>query len=279
MSGRDRADPGEREAPSAPPQPVRLAARLGLVARALFYLLLAGLALQLALGTGAAGRSTQANANGAFSQVARAPLGLVLLAGAAAGFAAFAGVRLYGAIRDRRHGGWRRLSTAGQGLIYLGMASVTLSFVLGRRAAGSEEQQRSTVARVIGLPFGRLLLVAAGLVVLAMCVWQLLVAARGDFAESLREHAMHPLVHRLTLLTARVGIPARGLAIAPVGVFLVVAGVRSDPREAKGLDALLIESCGTVTGRTLVVLAAAGFAVFAVYSLLEARYRQVASGA
>jgi len=89
---------------------------------------------------------------------------------------------------------------------------------------------------------------------------------------------MHPLVHRLTLLTAWVGIPARGLAIAPVGVLLVVAGVRSDPREGKGLDALLIESCGTVIGRTLVVLAAAGFAVFAVYSLLEACYRQVASG-
>jgi hypothetical protein len=32
-------------------------------------------------------------------------------------------------------------------------------------------------------------------------------------------------------------------------------------------------------GRVLVVLAAAGFAVFAVYSVLEARYREVASGA
>jgi len=266
------------EAPSSPPRSLRLAARLGLVARALFYLLLAGLALRLALGTGLAGGSSQANANGALTQVGQAPLGIALLAGAAVGFVAFAAVRVYGAVTDRRHGGWRRLSTAGQGLIYLGMASVTMSFVLGRHAAGSEEQQRSTVAGVIGLPFGRALLVAAGLVVLAMCAWQLLVAARGDFADSLREHAMHPLVRRLTLLTARVGIPARGLAVAPVGVFLVVAGIRSDPRQARGLDALLLESSRTAAGRALVVLAAAGFAVFAVYSLLEARYRQVASG-
>jgi hypothetical protein len=32
-------------------------------------------------------------------------------------------------------------------------------------------------------------------------------------------------------------------------------------------------------GRVLVLLAAAGFVVFAVYSLLEARYRELASGA
>jgi Domain of Unknown Function (DUF1206) len=65
----------------------------------------------------------------------------------------------------------------------------------------------------------------------------------------------------------------------PVGVFLVVAAVRADPDQAKGLDALLLDASRNGLGRALVVLAALGFAVFAVYSLLEARYRQVASGA
>ena len=158
------------------------------------------------------------------------------------------------------------------------MTWVTASFLLGRHEAGSEQQQRSTAGRVIALPYGRALLVAAGLVVLAMCAWQLLVAARGDFTDSPREHAMSPRVRRLTLLTARVGIPARGLAVAPVGVFLVIAGIRSDPEQAKGMDALLLESSRTTAGRALVALAAAGFVVFAVYSLLEARYRQVSDG-
>jgi Domain of Unknown Function (DUF1206) len=262
----------------SPPRTLRLAARLGLVARALFYLLLAGLALQLVLGVGPAGRSRQANANGALTQVAQAPLGFALLLGAALGFAAFAVVRLYGAVTDGEHGRWRRLSTAGQALIYVGMTWVTLTFLLGRRTAGSEEQQRSAAGRVIALPFGRALLVAAGLAVLGMCAWQMVVAARGDFADSLRERAMKPLVRRVTLVTARIGIPARGLAIAPIGVFLVVAGIRSDPQEAKGLDALLLQSSHSAAGRVLVALAAAGFLVFAVYSLLEARYRQVSSG-
>ena len=74
-------------------------------------------------------------------------------------------------------------------------------------------------------------------------------------------------------------IPARALAVAPVGLFLLVAAVRADPEQAKGLDALLLEASHNPVGRVLVVLAAAGFVVFAVYSVLEARYREVSSGA
>ena len=266
---------GGGEPAPRPPRALRLAARAGLVARGLFYLLLAGLVLNL-LRVGSGGG--QANANGALTQVARAPVGFGLLTAAALGFAAFGAVRIAGAVTDHRRGRWRRLSTAGQGVIYLGMAAVTASFVLGRRATGSEQQQRSTAATIIGLPFGRVLLAGVGLAVLTMCGWQLVVAARGDFADSLSDEKMSPATRRFVDVTARVGIPARALAVVPVGVFLVVAGARADPGQAKGLDALLLDASRGTAGRAVVVLAAAGFAVFAVYSLLEARYRQVASG-
>lgn len=266
----------DRDHDARPPKPLRLLARLGLVARAFFYALLAGLALNV-LRAGSSGG--QANANGALSGVAQAPLGFALLAGAVVGFTAYAGVRVAGAISDHRHGRLRRLSTAGQGLLYLGMAGVTASYLLGRRAAGSEQQQHSTAAGVLGLPFGRALLALLGVVVLAMCGWQLIVTARGDFADTLSEKQMSLFARRLVLLTARIGIPARALAVVPVGVFLVVAGLHADPGQAKGLDALLLEASRSGVGRALVVLAALGFLVFAVYSLLEARYRQVASGA
>ncbi len=258
------------------PRVVRGVARLGLVARAVFYLLLAGLAVNLLLG---ARGGEQTNANGALSQVAAAPVGLALLAGAALGFAVFGVVRVAAAVRDHRLGRLRRTSTAGQGLLYVAMAAGTAAFVLGSRSTGSEQQQRDTATRLIALPFGRVLLAAAGVVVLAMCAWQVVVAVRGHFADSLSDERMGEGARRATLLTARIGIPARAAAVAPVGVFLVVAALRADPREAKGLDALLLEASGTPVGRLLVGLAAAGFVVFAVYSLLEARYRQVSSGA
>jgi hypothetical protein len=278
-AGRD----GEGPAPHAP-QAVRGVARLGLVARAGFYLVLAGLAVNLLVGVsngqgqGGQGQGGQANANGALTQVVRAPVGFVLLAGAALGFAVFGVVRIVGAVRDHRHGRLRRVSTAGQGVVYLGMAAATTSFLLGSSATGSEQQQRSTVARVIGLPLGRALLAGVGLVVLAMCAWQVVVAVRGHFTDGLQDEEMGERARVATLLTARIGIPARALAIAPVGLFLLVAAARADPEQAKGLDALLLEASRNPVGRVLVVLAAAGFVVFAVYSLLEARYRQVSAG-
>jgi hypothetical protein len=302
---KDRAVRDAEDAVRHPPRAVRGVARLGLVARAAFYLLLAGLAVNLLVGvtgdqggqgggqgtgqgtgqaTGqgsgqAAGQSGgQANANGALTQVAHAPVGFLLIAGAALGFAVFGVVRIVGAINDHRHGRLRRLSTAGQGLLYLAMGGATTSFLLGSRATGSEQQQRSTAAKVIALPFGRALLAVVGLVVLGMCVWQVVVAVRGHFADGLKHEEMGERARRVTQVTARIGIPARALAIAPVGLFLLVAAVRADPQQAKGLDALLLDASRNPVGRVLVVLAAAGFVVFAVYSLLEARYRRVSSG-
>ena len=194
---------------------VKRAARAGLVGRGVFYLLLAGLAFSLLLRP--RGRGPQANANGALTQVATNPIGLVLLAAAAAGFAAFAALRLAAAVTDDRQGRLRRASTAGQGLVYLGLAAATVTFLLGQHSTGSEQQQRHTAATVLGWPGGRLLLAVAGLVVLSVCCWQLIVAAKGHFADTLHTEQMSPRLSRMIRLLARVGIPARALAFTPGG--------------------------------------------------------------
>lgn len=256
---------------------LRSSARLGLVGRGVLYLLLAGLALNLVIGP--SGAEEQANSNGALRTVGQTPLGAVLLLGAAVGFAAYAVARVVGAATDGERGRLRRLSTAGQGLAYLGLAWTAGSFLLGQEDAGSEQQQEQTAGAVLGLPGGRVLVVAAGLVVLGVCAWQLTVAGSGRFADSLRSEQMSRPVRMLVWLVARVGIAARALAYAPVGVFLVLAGLRSSAEQAGGLDAFLLTLTDTGWGRLAVVLVAAGFAVFAVYSLLEARYRDVAAGA
>ena len=255
---------------------LQMAARVGLVSRGVFYLLLAGLALGLVLAPG--DRAPQANANGALTEVARRPVGLVLLVAAALGFLAFGLIRLGGAATDDRVGRLRRLSTAGQGVVYVALAGITTSFLLGSRATGSEQQQQRTTSSVLALPGGRVLLALAGLVLLAVCSWQLTVAAKGHYADGLHDEQMGPGAARLLHATARIGIPARALAFLPVGGFLVLAAVRADPREAKGLDALLLDLMGTGWGRWVVALVAAGFVVFAGYTFLEARYRRVSAG-
>jgi len=255
---------------------VRVIARGGLLGRGLFYLLLAALAINVA--SGHSRRGAQANANGALVQVARTSAGLILLAAVALGFAAFGVIRLAGAYGDRQHGRLRRLSTAGQAVLYLLMAAGTVSFLLGRHSTGSEQQQRSATADVLGLPAGRVLVAVIGLVVLAICGWQLRVGIRGYYADSLNTDRMPAPIRRATHLLATVGILARALAFAPIGVLLLLAAARAAPHQAKGLDGLLADLARTGWGRMLIWLVAAGFVTFAGYTFLEARYRRVDAG-
>jgi hypothetical protein len=251
------------------------AARIGLVGRGVFYLLLTALTVHL-LVEPSSGR--QANANGALATVARNPAGLALLVAAAIGFACFGLARIVGAVADRRQSRGRRLTTAGQGLTYFGMCAVTVRFVAGQGGTGSEQSQQTATSSLLHLPAGRLLVGAIGLVVLAVCSWQLVVAARGHFADTLQTEQMSGRLRRVVRWTGRIGIPARALTILPIGLFLVVAALTADPTDARGLDGYLSALIGHPAGKALVALIAAGFTVFALYTFFEARYRQVSSG-
>jgi hypothetical protein len=255
---------------------LRASARFGLIARAVLYLLLAYLAAVLAGGWGLHGK--QVNGNGALRTIAGTPLGVLALGGAALGFAAFGLARLAGAYGDRSAGRPRRLTTAGQGLGYLVMAAVTATFVLGRRSVGSEQQQVSTTMRVLEAPGGRLVLAAVGVTALAICAWQVWIGLHGGFTDSLRTTDMGPRMRRAARWVGAVGIVARAAAVAPLGFLLVVAAAQARPGAAKGLDELLMSLDRSSGGNAVIWMVALGFLVFALYSLLEARYREVHAG-
>ena len=251
-------------------------ARVGLLSRALLYLLLAYLAAAVAGGWGGGG--AQANANGALSTVAVTPPGLVALVGAAAGFAAFALIRLAGAYGDGQVAGPRRVTTAGQALFYLAMSATTVSYLMGRRSTGSSEQEDSTVIALVSTPVGRVLLAATGVVVVCVCLWQARLALQGGFADSLHTRAMRDDVLAATRVTGGIGILARAAAILPIGALMVVASVQARPGAAKDLDELLMALAREPVGHALVWAVSAGFLVFALYSFLEVPYRRVHAG-
>ena len=255
---------------------LRAAARLGLVSRGLFYLLLAYLAAALAAGHSV--RGSQVNANGALRAVSATPLGLVALGAAAVGFAAFGLIRLVGAYGDASTGRFRRLTTAGQAFFYLVMAATTAVFLLGRHTTGSAQQQDSTTAALLQHPVGRAALLGVGVGVVVVCGWQTWIALRGGFSDSLATGDAAPAMRRTITWVGTVGILARAAVAAPIGVLMVLAAVRSQAGDAKDLDQLLAGLNHSTAGHALVWVTAAGFVVFAVYSLLEARYRTVHAG-
>lgn len=251
-----------------------LVARGGLLARAGFYLLLAYLVVRVVVSAS----GPPANASGALRTVSATPLGAIPVALAAVGFVGLGLARLLGAVRDRASSRTSRVTTSLQGVFYLGLSEVPASFALGSRSTGTEHQQRATTAKVLMLPAGRSLVIVVGVVLVVVCGWQVVTALRSGFTDSLDIKRAPRAVRLLVRVTGKAGIVLRALVFLPIGVFLVAAGIRFDPNSAKGLDATLRGLAHDPAGRLVLLLVAAAFTVFAVYTVLEVRYRDVDAG-
>lgn len=250
-------------------------ARFGLVARSVFYCMLVYLVIQLAV-DGAGGR--QANANGALSAITSTPGGLAAVAATAAGFLAFGLTRVWGAWRDKRPSSWRRLTTLLQGVFYVVLTWVPLSYAWGKHSTGSEQQQHKTASGILHLPGGSVLLFGLGLIVIGVCVNQIWTGVDQDYRDGMDTDKSPRWVTALVGWSGTIGIPARAIVFLPVGIFFLISAVQADPRHADGLDRELAALAQHAWGMALLALVALGLAVFALYSFLEARYRTVAKG-
>ncbi|HUJ67771.1 MAG TPA: DUF1206 domain-containing protein [Acidimicrobiales bacterium] len=252
-----------------------LLGRLGLAGRTAFYMILTGLTIRIAL-LGGPPRH-QVNANGALDRVSRPLLGRVAIAAVGLGFFLYGIARLVGAVRDRTVSRGRRWVTAAQGAFYLVLASVPAAFLAGRQQTGSQQQQQKTTARLLHLPGGRWIVIGFG--VIAIVVWALQIrgAIRHDFRDGLELEGASRPVRRLADGAGAIGITARSLVFLPIGIFLIVAAVRSNPNDAYGTDAELLRLSGHAWGVAILGAVSAGLAVFVLFSCIEVRYRKVVS--
>lgn len=259
-------------------EPLALAGRLGLAGRTAFYLLLAALTARIAVVGGSSAKQNgngQVDASGALTAVSRSVVGEVAIGAVSLGFALFGVARLMGAVRDRTVSRARRVMTVFQGLFYLALAYVPASFLAGARQAGSQQQQVHTVANVLRRPAGPEILIAAGIVVIGVCIQQIRTVVNRQFREGLDLSHAPRFVDRMCDVAGVVGIAARACVFLPVGGFLIAAAARSDPGTAYGTDGELVALTGSPWGVALLVIVAAGLATFAAFSMLEVRYRRV----
>jgi hypothetical protein len=249
-------------------------ARAGFAARGVFYLLLAYLTLRVAFDRGAGGRP--ANSHGALTVIAQDVVGKALIAAAALGFLVLGVVRVAGAVRDREADAWHRFLTGAQGVFYLGLTWVPLSFLLGNRSTGSEQAQRRESATIVSWPGGRFWIIVVGGIVLGVCIHQIRSALVQDFTDGIDMRKPPRWVRSVLLAAGSVGIDARALVFVPIAVFLFVYAVTADAQTSVGLD----QELGTLArqswwGPAVLVAVAVGLVLFAVYSLLEGAYRKV----
>ncbi len=247
-------------------------ARFGLASRGLVWLVVGGLALQVALGGHA-----QADKNGALAAIKDKPFGSLLLVGLVVGFLGYAAWRLLeGAVGHREEDDpkrlLKRLASLARGLVYLGLAGSTAKFLL---SGGGQDKTEPLTARVMAATGGQTLvfLVGAGFV-----VGGLVMAARAftqEFEDRLKTGDMPGWLRTATRGIGTVGLASRGLVFSLIGAFLVRAAVTFDPNKAKGLDASLKALAGQPFGPVLLSVMAFGLLAFALWSFLEARYRDI----
>ena len=141
------------------------AARAGLTARGIIYLLVGALALQIAFG----GSSEQADRQGALEEIAEKPLGSVMLWALGIGLVGMALWRLseavFGAAGPDGRKATKRLASAARFVFYGFVAYSVLAFAAGESSGSggsSDEQSRDVTARALELPGGQWLVGAAG---------------------------------------------------------------------------------------------------------------------
>jgi hypothetical protein len=162
---RDRAEQTAKDSPWMP----RLA-RLGLVTRGALHLVVGWLAVRIAQGE--PGR--RADQQGALATLVRQPLGRFLVLALAAGFLAYAAWRFVEAALDPEDkGAVKRIGKALRGVFYVFLFASAMRMVVGGAAetSGKGSETQDITAKALGWPGGRALVVAAGLVLLAMGAW------------------------------------------------------------------------------------------------------------
>ncbi len=160
--------------------------------------------------------------------------------------------------------------------LYGFLAFTTLRYAIGSGAPKSTNSQSVDMsARLMRHSGGQIIVVIAGLILLGAGGYLIYQAWRRKFLQDLETGRMTARQRSLARWMGQIGGIARGVVFAAAGVFLIVAGVRHNPGEAKGVDSTLRTFAHTPLGPWLLVLVAAGLVVFGGYSWLEARWRRV----
>lgn len=235
--------------------------RIGFAARGLLYIVIAVLVLRT-------GRAE--DPSGALEYLGQGG-GRLLLGVMAAGLFAYGLWRLAdAAFNVERHnsdgkGVLERVGAGASGVVHLLLAWQAIRLIQGAASAGNGTQDGARTA--LQLPGGETMVMLAGAVLLGVGVFQLTKAVKATFLRHLEPQAAR---QSWVQWTGRAGYAARGLVFMISGYFLVRAGFQNQASEAGGTAQAL--SWLTSPSDTLVAI---GLLAFGLFSLVEARFRQL----
>ena len=239
---------------------------VGLASYGLVHLLLAWLAGQVAFGGGG-----DASQQGAMKQLAEQPFGLVLLWAMAVGLLTLSVWQVMEAVVGRAgqksaQKVRRRLVSVGRAVVYLGLALTAAGVAMGS-GSSSGQSEETLSARLLAVPFGRILVAIVGLAVVSVGIAQIVKGVKRKFNDDLDGG-----VSRSVLRLGTVGYCAKGVALAIIGLLFGWAALSYDPKKAGGMDAALSTLRDQPFGVALLTAMALGLAAYGLYCFSWARH-------
>lgn len=250
-------------------------ARTGYLARGVIYALIGLLAIQLADG----GATARPNQQGAMHQIAQQRFGHLLLLLTAIGLGGYALWRLVQALVGHtpeygRHSALDRIGALGSCAAYTTFFVLAVTVLRGTDK-NTSQQPRETTAGVLQWPAGRELVAAAGLLFVGIAIYQAYLGLSKKFLEYSKTAQMSAAMLRAFTVIGVVGLVARAIAFALIGIFVLKAARDYTPRDAVGIDGALARLLQHSYGNTALVVVGVGLIAFGVYSAADARYRKI----
>jgi len=244
---------------------------VGLIVFGVIHLLVAWIALDVAW----TGSSRQASQKGAFQQMASNPFGDVLVWVTALGLFVLTIWQIFEAIwgyrdfQEKKKRISRRLRSAGRAITYLVLGVIATSTAVGGKSSktSSNSSEQSLTAKLLSEPYGRILVVLIGVVIVVISGRLIYRGLSKNFTED-----MDGGVSSAILGLGQVGYIAKGIVLAIVGVLFVIAAVTFDPKKAGGMDAALRTLRDQPFGPYLLTLMALGLACFGFFCFAWARH-------
>lgn len=269
----DRVQHGAQQATRHAAPWIEKLARLGYAAKGVVYILVGLLALQAARG------SQQAtDSGGALRSMVSQPFGQVLLGIIALGLAGYTLWRWVAALLNpegEKTG--TRVGYAISGVVHIGLTltAARLAMGWGDNGRGGDQAASHWTAEVMSHPLGRWLVALAGIVIAGYGLQQLRHAYTVKLDKQLALRELSGEMRAWVVRVGRAGLAARGVVFGIIGIFLLLAALRTDPGEARGLGGALQALEQQPFGPWLLGVVAVGLMAYGIYELVRARYRRI----
>lgn len=252
-------------------------ARAGYLTRGIVYLIVGWMAVQAAIAGGEAGKTT--GTRGALLEVLEEPFGKFMVGLLVIGLVGYALWRFVGAVTDADHHGKDakgiavRIGLFVSAVTHTLLAIFAIGLITGSGSGGSGGGGDWT-AELLGTGWGKWVVGLVGLAVIGAGLAQGYKAVKGKYKKRL---SIDRQKLRWVSPVCIFGLISRGVVFVIIGVFFILSALHLNPGKAKGMKGALIALRGEPYGGVLFIVVAFGLIAFAVYSMVQARYRRIGS--